>query len=205
MSEVEATAIGTIKQPNQARTPMDEVSVTAAVEVMMAVYRQARPGSYISHVVAREMLQAALPHLNSTEGMPTWDAFLRATRACNWRNEQIRQMGGQAIALSDTDPHYPPEDTDWKALLDLTSAEQSTRAEMEREIAELREALAPFAHIACYFEYYIPEAMPVLRFPVRPSEAGDLDGFPQTDLTVSDFAKAKRALTALAKAQPGEG
>jgi len=58
----------------------------------------------------------------------------------------------------------------------------------------MKQALEPFIRAARYFEYYIPEMMPSLTFPVSGSYTGALDGFPQFSLTADNFKALQAAL-----------
>jgi len=49
---------------------------------------------------------------------PTDDAYMRACRALNWRNAELRFYGLEPIALPDDAPHYPPDDFDFGAAHD---------------------------------------------------------------------------------------
>lgn len=59
----------------------------------------------------------AMERVRVLEQRPNTDAYLAACRALNWRNEQIKMMGGEPLALGGDAPHYPPDDFDWRQAL----------------------------------------------------------------------------------------
>lgn len=75
------------------------------------------------------------------------------------------------------------------------SSASPPKPQTEGVVEALREALMPFARVADAYDYFIPDVMPDLQFPVAGTITAADPGF-ERSLSEDDFRRAKAALAA---------